>query len=101
MVDPITAPATVRSIASDRSVSRLVSPQAAKAAAATDATDTAPAVNPLSTLVAEYAATPPIDEDRVARIRHAIATNTYPILPETVADRLLALKLNWNANDAS
>lgn len=37
----------------------------------------------------------PIDHERVAKIKQAIASGTYPIAPETVADRLLALKLEW------
>ncbi|OYY73106.1 flagellar biosynthesis anti-sigma factor FlgM [Sphingomonas sp. 28-63-12] len=49
----------------------------------------------LAGLVAEYAAKPPVDLDRVARVRQAIANHAYPILPETVADRLIAIRLNW------
>jgi negative regulator of flagellin synthesis FlgM len=45
------------------------------------------------------AATPPVDTDRVAQIKAAIASGTYPILPETVADRLIALSLEWNPDD--
>ncbi len=45
--------------------------------------------------VAEYAATPPVDLERVAKIRQAIANNSYPIVAETIADRLIAIKLNW------
>ena len=43
----------------------------------------------------EAAAAPPVDVERVARIKQAIASGTYPIAPETIADRLLALKLDW------
>jgi negative regulator of flagellin synthesis FlgM len=55
----------------------------------------------LQSLVGDLAAKPPVDTDRVARIRNAIATNTYPLSPENVADRLIALKLNWIPHDPS
>ena len=31
----------------------------------------------------------------------AIATGTFPILPATIADRLLALKLNWDGHESA
>lgn len=43
----------------------------------------------------DLAGSAPIDHDRVAEIKQAIAAGKYPIAPETVADRLLALKLDW------
>lgn len=55
----------------------------------------------LSAIVAELSSAPPVDYERVAKIRQAIADRTYPILAETIADRLIALKLNWNPNDAA
>lgn len=50
-------------------------------------------------LAQAMAAEPPVDADRVARIKKAIADGTFPILPSKIADRLLALKLQWNPND--
>ena len=47
----------------------------------------------------ELASAPPVDSDRVSRIRQAIANGTFPIAPATIADRLLAFKMNWNGND--
>ena len=44
------------------------------------------------------AASPPVDADRVAAIKKAIAEGRFPILPATIADRLIALKLQWNPN---
>ena len=41
------------------------------------------------------AATPPVDIARITQIKAAIASGHYPIAPETIADRLLALKLDW------
>jgi negative regulator of flagellin synthesis FlgM len=45
------------------------------------------------------AAEPPVDAERVARIRKAIEDGKFPIYPTTIADRLLALKLEWSPND--
>lgn len=98
MVDPI----TTRPIGSDRSVTlaRAAPTRSLTTAPASEAGGTQ-VTRSLGGLVADYAATPPVDQERVDRIRRAIANNTYPITPETVADRLLALKLNWNANEPS
>lgn len=41
-------------------------------------------------------ALPPVDTAHVEEVRRAIRNGTYPVLPETIADRLLALKLNWS-----
>ncbi len=46
------------------------------------------------------AAQPPVDGERVARIKKAIADGRFLILPATAADRLLALKMEWNPNGA-
>lgn len=50
-------------------------------------------------LTQSAAATPPVDAERVARIKKAIADGKFPLVPSTVADRLLALKLEWNPNE--
>ena len=52
-------------------------------------------------LTKTMAARPPIDAERVARIKKAIEDGNFPLVPSTVADRLLALKLDWNPNDAA
>lgn len=52
-------------------------------------------------LASDLAAKPPVDLDRVARIRKAIADGNFPILPATIADNLLALKMNWVPHDAA
>lgn len=41
------------------------------------------------------AASPPVDIERVARIKKAIADGTFPLNPTTIADRMLALRMNW------
>jgi len=78
--------------------------QAAPAADASRAQAPAPApvraaTPQLDTLARSMAASPPVDKDRVAQIRRAIQTGTFPILPATIADRLIALKLEWNGRD--
>lgn len=37
--------------------------------------------------------TPPVDAERVAVIKRAIETNTYPLLPTKVADEIIAAGL--------
>lgn len=55
----------------------------------------APDVARLSGVAAELATKPPVDADRVQQIKRAIANGTFPILPATVADRLLAVRYEW------
>ena len=54
-----------------------------------------------ASLTQSAAASAPVDADRVARIKKAIADGNFPLVPSTIADRLLALKLQWNPNDAA
>lgn len=44
---------------------------------------------------------PPVDQERVAEIRKAIKDGRYPLVPHRIADHMLALKLNWNPDDAA
>jgi len=98
MVDSIGAKP---SVAGDRSVARI--------AAATPTTVVQTPVLPRQTsvvpesiaLAKSMAASPPIDASRVAAIKKAIATGTFPILPATIADRLMALRLDWNSNETA
>ncbi|WP_294237141.1 flagellar biosynthesis anti-sigma factor FlgM [uncultured Sphingomonas sp.] len=50
----------------------------------------------LSGLAGAMAEQPPVNSDRVAQIKKAIADGHFPILPATIADQMIALKLNWN-----
>lgn len=52
-----------------------------------------------ASLTQAAAASAPVDAERVARIRKAIADGKFPLVPSTVADRLLALRLQWNPHD--
>lgn len=44
-------------------------------------------------------ASAPVNADRVAEVKKAIAEGNFPILPATIADQMIAYKLNWNSND--
>ena len=50
-------------------------------------------------LARELAAKPPIDYERVAAIRKALAEGSFPIVPAQIADRLIAAKFEWTRND--
>lgn len=52
-----------------------------------------------ASLAKSLSASAPVDTDRVAQIRKAIADGRFPLVPSTIADRLIALKLEWNPND--
>lgn len=45
------------------------------------------------------ASSAPVDGERVARIRKAVQDGRFPIYPTTIADRLLALKFEWNPHE--
>lgn len=90
-----------KAAANDRAVARVLE---ARAAVPTPSSITpqqsslAPAptdVARLSGIAADLAARPPVDGDRVQQIKRAIANGTFPILPATVADRLLAVRYEW------
>lgn len=92
----------VKGATNDRAVARVL---AARAAAPTPAPTSPPRgpgadVASLSGVAAELAAKPPVDAERVQQIKRAIANGTFPILPATVADRLLAARYEWMSDDA-
>lgn len=53
----------------------------------------------LAALARSVAASAPVDTDRVQRIKQAIANGTFPILPATIADRLMAFRYEWMTDD--
>lgn len=97
MVDPVGAkpivPA-VRPLAVADTPATVATPRAAPVAQ----TESNPASS-LGAVVQSLAAAPPVDLERVSRIRRAIETNQYPIIAETIADRLIALRLNWRPHE--
>lgn len=55
----------------------------------------------LKALAEPLATAPPVDVERVAKIKKAIADGKFPLVPSTIADRLLASKLEWKPNEPS
>lgn len=96
MVDPIgnkaSAVTAVRRVAS-------VAPASGVAATKAVANETPAVQSTAATLASSMAEKPPVDVDRVARIRKAIQEGRFPLVPSTIADRLLALKMEWNPNE--
>lgn len=66
---------------------------------AAEGTTQAAQTSTAAALTQTAAASAPVDAERVARIKKAIADGNFPLVPSTVADRLLALKLQWNPNE--
>ncbi|WP_242138194.1 flagellar biosynthesis anti-sigma factor FlgM [Sphingomonas sp. CARO-RG-8B-R24-01] len=50
----------------------------------------------LSAIASEVGKGVPVDSQHVEDVRRAVRNGTYPITPDTIADRMLALKLNWS-----
>ena len=76
------------------------------AVARTSAVPGAPAISAadenattVTALAAQAASSAPVDLDRVARIKQAIAEGNFPLYPATIADRLIALKLDWDPHE--
>jgi negative regulator of flagellin synthesis FlgM len=94
-VDPIgikTGAVPARAVSSVNALSKVAEASAVKNAA--------PAVQTNATeLTSSMAAKPPVDSERVAKIKKAIEDGNFPLVPSTIADRLLALKMQWNPND--
>ncbi len=51
------------------------------------------------TVAAQLSAAPPIDTDRVNKIRQAVAEGKFPLSPVTIADRLIAARYEWMTHD--
>lgn len=95
MVDPIgikPAPASDRRTAPVGSAAKVAAPAPVQNEAQAQASGAAR----ISQDMAESA---PVDAERVSRIKKAIEDGRFPLVPSTIADRLLALKLDWNPND--
>ena len=100
MVDPIGNKAGA--VADRRPVSVAApSPAGPAPAVRSVASQLKPVESTAAELSAAMASKPPVDAERVARIRKAIEDGRFPLYPATVADRLLALKLEWDPNESA
>lgn len=97
MVDPVGSKAVQGIERRLQPVAPVSAVRATASAVQADAARAAPTT--MQALSAPAAATPPVDVERVARIKKAIADGNFPLVPSTVADRLLALKLQWNPHE--
>lgn len=98
MIEPLAG----KGIGADRAVARVLQAAAVAPTPATTEQRTPGAdVSAVSGVASQLAAKPPVDGERVAQIKKAIANGTFPILPATIADRLLAVRYEWMNNDAS
>uniref|UniRef100_UPI0035CB7D35 flagellar biosynthesis anti-sigma factor FlgM n=1 Tax=uncultured Sphingomonas sp. TaxID=158754 RepID=UPI0035CB7D35 len=78
---------------------RQIVPVAAAAAPAPTTSrpsDTAAKQLELSAIAFDFGKPTPAQEARVEEVRRAVRNGTYPIITETIADRMLALKLYWS-----
>jgi negative regulator of flagellin synthesis FlgM len=96
----------IKAVGGERSVTRIAATApatpVASAAAPTPSPTPSPAPAPIASQAAgvarQLSSSPPVDMERVAAIKRAIADGSFPILPSTIADRLLALRLEWSPN---
>lgn len=58
-----------------------------------------PAPAQLAALAKAVAASAPVDTDRVAQIKAALQNGTFPILPATIADQMMAFRYEWMSHD--
>ncbi|AYO78274.1 flagellar biosynthesis anti-sigma factor FlgM [Sphingobium yanoikuyae] len=83
-----------QSISSAIEVNRLREGGKTRAASATGSTGTtasaSTSASPAARMAAEGA---PVDMDRIAAIKAAIASGNYPVNPSVIADRMMALDL--------
>lgn len=81
-------------------VTRVADVQAAKAATATAQPTANAAPATLGAVAREMASSAPVDTDRVSRIKRAITEGRFPISPTTIADQMIALRLDWISKDS-
>lgn len=98
MVDPVGLKASISAARPSVPIAPVSAVQAPQAVA-TQAAQVQTSPSTLQALSQPLAAQPPVDTERVAKIKRAIEDGKFPLVPSTIADRLLALKLQWNPNE--
>lgn len=95
MVEPIgikTGAVPARAVSSVNTVSKVTQASAVRSPETVVQTSA-------SALTSSMAQSAPVDAERVAKIKKAIEDGNFPLVPSTVADRLLALKMQWKPHD--
>lgn len=90
-----------RPVTSETKVSRIVQAKPVTNVAASPAQESVQQgdATALSGVAKTLASKPPVDVDRVALVRRAIERGDFPILPATIADRMIALRYDWMSAD--
>ncbi|MEP9404057.1 flagellar biosynthesis anti-sigma factor FlgM [Sphingomonas sp. VNH70] len=78
-----------------RAVARAQAPSPVAAATSGDAPPVRTDKVEAARTAAALSESPPVNLDRVAQVRRAIEEGRFPISPATIADSLIALKLDW------
>lgn len=81
-----------RLVNTDRGVTRVAATTPPRAAS-TVAGSPSPPTAQTGGIAQQLAASAPIDVDRVGRIKQAIADGNYPIVPGTIADNMIAMRI--------
>ncbi|WP_326523266.1 flagellar biosynthesis anti-sigma factor FlgM [Sphingomonas sp.] len=96
MVDPV----GIKTVSASRPLAAVAPASAVQVPQpATQQVQAQAAPSSLQALTKPAASAPPVDVERVAKIKKAIQDGSFPLIPSTIADRLLALKLEWNPNE--
>ena len=97
MVDPLGAKPVQTGDRGIAPIARVVAPAAVQKPTAPETEMVSQ--SSLATAAKEFSAKPPIDHERISKIRRAIEEGTFPIYPAQIADRLIALKYEWTGHD--
>ncbi|MES2057781.1 MAG: flagellar biosynthesis anti-sigma factor FlgM [Pseudomonadota bacterium] len=97
MVDPLGVKPVQTSDRGVAPVARVVAPAVVQKS--TGPETEAVSQSSLAIAAKEFSAKPPINSERIAEIRKAIADGHFPIYPAQIADRLIAAKFEWTRND--
>ncbi len=89
------------SSAGPRAVTRAEAPSRVASPATGDPAPPATGTVEVAKVASALSESPPVNLDRVAQVRRAIEEGRFPISPATIADSLIALKLDWISREPS